>query len=1105
MGKNGAKMLWRSIRSSLGRYLAILAIVALGVGFFAGVKSSQPAMRSTADDYLRRTRFQDFQLLSTLGFTDEDVAFFAEQEAVAAAEGAYFADALGEMNGKQEVWHFMSLTEKVSTPVLTAGRMPENAGECLGDANAFDEKDIGKTMILAGDNDEDTLDLFARDGYTLVGLCRSPRYISAERGSTSLGSGSVSGFVILPVDGFSSEAWHELLIWCDLPDAIYSETYAASMDRLEDTMEPLLNQRGNRRYRQLRREGEEELADARRDLDEGWEDYYAGKAEAEAELADAEAKLRQGEWDLNAGYQQVRENRQALEDAMAALPEAKEELEANRQQLDAQEAQLAEQREMLETAKALLANKEAELRVLLDREHGRHYKELEPYYRQAAMVEMRILALQQQLQEIESGDRDSAERPEIEEALAQAQGEMAALLAELDQLEAGLASEDPELMDTEEVVAGLREEIASIDTQVTDGEAQLTEGRAQLDAAQAEIDAAEQAYPENVRQLDQAEAQLNASAGEIETGWEEYYAKKADAEAELADAEAELQDGEKELEDARAELDESLTLDVHLLDRETNAGYMTFENDTGIVDAVAYAFPIFFVLIAALVCVTTMTRMVNEERTVIGTLKAMGYGAGTIMSKYLLYAGSSALLGCVAGFFLGTSVIPMVVWKAYSIIYDYATLEFYFSPIMYAGCLTVAVPGALLVTWLACRRELAERPAELIRPKAPRSGRRILLEHLTPLWRRLSFLSKVTVRNAFRYRQRVAMMLLGIGGCTALMVAGFGVQDSVADISRYQYEEIFLYDMAVTLDAEEFASDAAAARLWEDETERYAMTWQDAVTLVNGDREKATRAVAGTEEQLRGIISLHNDGGELAWPGPGEAVITQKLSDKLGLKAGDQAALRLSDGDTVTVTVTGVCKNFLKHYVYIDPETVGMPANNTALLRTGEDTDPRTLAARLRGEDGVSYVAVSAQERETIEQSMASLDLLVLMLVVCSGVLAFITLYNLTNINIMERSREIATVKVLGFYPRETAAYILRENLMLSFLGAGGGLLLGKMLHRFVMECIDVENMTCDIRILPRSYLLSFAITLLFAWVTNTVMRLKLEKVDMADSLKSVE
>ena len=1099
------KMLWRSIRSSLGRYLAILAIVALGVGFFAGLKSSQPAMVSTADSYLRRTHMQDFQMLSSLGFTDEDVEAFQAHEGVAGAEGAYFADAIGEIGGKREVWHFMSLTEKVSVPVLTAGRMPENAGECLADAGALDEEDIGSVITVAADNDGDTLALFSRESYIVVGLAQSPRYISIDRGNTSLGTGSVAGFIILPPEGFDSEAWHELLVWCDLPGAIYSEEYAAALDRLETPLKELLNGRGRLRYRQLRQEAEEELADARRELDEGWEEYDSGKEDALIELYDAEVQLTQAEKDWRDGRAEIIANQQALEDAMAQIPAARAEIEDNRRDLEEKQEQLAEYRRLFDEAKQQLNDREDELRELLEREETAHYAALEPYYREVALRQAEVLALQAQIEAIKNGEGDPAALPALEAQLAEAETALAAARAELEEQERNYDPETAEVLDAEAVISNLRAYAAELESQLAENEQALADGFAQLDAAAAQLDALEAGYPENLRQIKKAWTELDTAWQEIEDGWAELESGRIQADIELEEGRAKLLAGEEELADARRELEETLTLDVYLLDRSTNSGYVTFENDSSIVDAVANAFPIFFVLIAALVCVTTMTRMVNEERTIIGTMKAMGYGAGTIMSKYLAYAGSSALLGCVAGFFLGTTAIPYIVWVAYNIMYDYAALDFYFSPGMYAECLAVSVPGALLVTWLACRKELAERPAELIRPKAPGKGKRILLEYITPLWRRLSFLSKVTVRNAFRYRQRVFMMLLGIGGCTALMVAGFGARDSIADISTYQYEEIFLYDMAVTLDPEEFDSDARAAAYWQDETERYAMTWQDTVTLVGEDGEKSTRVIAAAEEELRDVISLHSKAGELAYPGPGEAVITQKLSDKLDLHPGDTAELQLSDGDTVTVTISGVCENFLSHYIYVSPETVGSPAHNTALLCVREGSDPRALAARLRSEDGVSYVALASQERETIEQSMASLDLLVVMLVVCSGVLAFITLYNLTNINIMERTREIATVKVLGFYPGETASYILRENLMLSFLGAGLGLLLGKVLHRFIMELIDVENMTCDIRILPMSYAISFVVTILFAILTNSVMRLKLEKVDMAESLKSVE
>ena len=1154
------KMLLRSIRATLGRYLAILSIVALGVGFFAGLKSSMPAMVSTADTYLRAQHMYDFDLMSTLGFTEQDETDLAAFPGTAGAEGAYFADALADTPSGSGAWHFMSLTERVNIPVLTEGRMPASAEECLGDAAAFSAGDLGKQVTLLADNDPDTLELFAARSYTLVGLARSPRYISGDRGSTSLGSGSLEGFVLLPREGFSSEAYHEMLLWFDLPGAIYSEEYNAARDRLTGDVKAYLNRLGRRRHAELWAEGEKELDKAQKEIDDGWQELADGREEAETELADARAELAAARRKLDSGWAEVNANQKALDEAMAAIPDARKEiaagrkeikkgrkevaagrkqieegraqLEKGRAQLQESEQQVSSFRQLYTQAAAELKARESELRELLSQMDTAKVTALAPYYEQELKLQGEVYLLQTQIRTAEQ-QGDDEKVTELKKELAAKKEELSEAQASREKAEADYDPDTSQSVEVESIISKLHDYVDQLGEQLQQAEDELAEGKRQLaakekelkqaenkldkaekkldknekklDEAEKQLDDLERDYPKNKKALDDARNRLRRGEADLVRGWEEYYKAEQEAEDELSRGEQDLRDAEKELSDARDELRETLRLEVYTLDRSANAGYATFKNDTGIVDAIANAFPVFFALIAALVCVTTMTRMVNEERTLIGTMKAMGYARGAIMSKYLVYAGSSALVGCVAGFFLGTTVIPRVIWVAYSIMYTYDSLSYYFSPVMYALCLAVAVPGALLVTWLACRKELAGRPAELIRPKAPGKGKRILLEYITPLWRRMSFLSKVTVRNAFRYKQRVAMMLLGIGGCTALMVAGFGINDSVADISRHQYEEIALYDMNVTLDTEDFASDDRAALYWRDETERYAMTWQEAVTASAPAGSKSTRIVAARGEDLEGVIVFRDENGPLAYPGPGEAMITGKIADRLSLSPGDRMTLELDSGERIETTVSGVCKNFLGHYIYVCPETVGSPRNNTALLCVGEDTDPAALAARLRDEKGVSYVSESARERETMEQSMASLDLIVVMLIVCSGVLAFITLYNLTNINIMERTREIATVKVLGFYPSETASYILRENLMLSFLGAALGMGLGKLLHRFVMELVDVEYLTCDIRILPASYLWSFAITLVFAALTNLVLRSKLERVDMAESLKSVE
>ena len=654
------------------------------------------------------------------------------------------------------------------------------------------------------------------------------------------------------------------------------------------------------------------------------------------------------------------------------------------------------------------------------------------------------------------------------------------LIEKQDALSSALASTDAYSL---EDIAGLAGEVATLDMTVSMTESLLS------DMSQEMADSREE---------------LAAGETQLLAGWAEYYAGQEKADRELAEARQKLEDAEKELADGEAELDASLQPQLYTLERTANSGYVTFENDSAIIDGIAVVFPIFFVLVAALVCITTMTRMVTEERTQIGTLKAMGYSSPVIMSKYLLYAGISALLGCVLGFFLGSTGLPYIVWYAYNIMYQYEDLIFRFNAWMFAGCLLISVVGSLFVTWLACRSALSEKPAELIRPKAPATGKRVLLERIGPLWRRLPFLSKVSIRNAFRYPSRVFMMLLGIGGCTALMIAGFGAKDSLAGVGSFQYDEISLYDVVVHLDPANV--DDHPDSLWADWAEHSALTHREEIRLLNGSKGKDTDLILADAAEIAPLLSLHTKNGkEIPWPAPGEVLITEKLSDTLGLRTGDSAVIHLESGKERNVTIAGVCEYYVGHAVFATPDGYADTGKNYALIRAKADEDIGLRAARLRGANGVNYVSLTQTERETLENSMASVDLLVLMLVFCSGALAFITLYNLTNINIMERIREVATVKVLGFTPHETAQYILNENLMLSFFGAAFGLLLGKLLHRFVMESINLDYMTYDVRISPMSYVMGFLITFVFALLTNYFMRSKLEKVNMAESLKSVE
>ena len=1090
MNRCTLKMLLRSIRRSLGRYLAILGIVALGVGFFAGLKSSYPAMQRTAENYLRQQHFHDYQLLSTLGFSEGDRAAFEEEAGVAAAEGAFFADAYIEHGGARSVCRLMSITARVDVPELTAGRMPRGAGECLGDDKVFSESDLGTTLRLGADNDEDTLALFRHESYTIVGLARSPRYISSDRGDTALGSGRIEGFVLLMPQAFDSEAYHELLLFCDLPGALYSEEYDEAFERLEGRIRALQNSLGAARLRELRAEADKELGDGRSELDEAWEEYRDKRAEAEKELADALAELTDGEEELARGQKELEDGRARLEAGMAQLPAARQQIEENRVVLDEKQAEL-------ETGRAQLEAGEEELEMGALALEASKALALAPYAERITVLSGEIAVLQNAVAAAQGSPGGEQLIAALEARLQEKNAALSQAQADYDTAAESFAAQEAE-------IAAGREQLAASRAELERGEAALQDGYEQLKAAEGQINAAEAAYPKHLRELEDGQRKLDEAALQLEEGRAEYESGKREAEEGFAEAEEKLNDAEIELADAARKADDRLKLELYTLGRESNQGYLTFDGDTRIIDALSDVFPIFFVLVAALVCITTMTRMVGEERTIIGTMKAMGYSTAVTMSKYLLYAASAALLGCVLGYFLGTMLIPYLVWFSYGIIYNYARLEFYFSPLMYALCLLVTVPGALLVTYLVCRRELREVPAELIRPKAPKKGRRILLEHIAPLWRRLPFLTRLSLRNAFRFPARVMMLLLGIGGCTALLVAGLGARDSIAQISVYQYEEIMLYDLEVDLSEDKLASEAEAAALWEEDCGHWALTRQESVTLAFGGKEKSTRLIAAAPGALEGLISLHDKDGELPFPKAGEAVVTKKIAETMSLRVGDSFTLTTDGGETLTLRVTGVCENYMRHFVFADLEDLSANAN-AALLRCGEGEDPVALGAALRAKEGVSYVSLTRQERETMENSMRSMDLLIALVVVCSGALAFITLFNLTNINIMERVREIATVKVLGFFPKETAAYVLQENVLLAVLGAVLGLFLGKGLHLIIIRSLVVDYMSFDVRITALSYALAFAVTMLFTLLTNAAMHRRLEEVDMAESLKSVE
>jgi len=508
---------------------------------------------------------------------------------------------------------------------------------------------------------------------------------------------------------------------------------------------------------------------------------------------------------------------------------------------------------------------------------------------------------------------------------------------------------------------------------------------------------------------------------------------------------------------------------------------------------------------------TTMTRMVDEQRVQIGVFKALGYANSQILGKYVLYSGSAAIIGSVLGYAVCSVCLPWVIWEIYGMMYNFAPLIYTFDPWLALVSFAAAMLCSVGVTWLACRVELTHPAASLIRPKAPRAGKRVFLEWITPLWSRLSFLQKVSVRNVLRYRSRLVMMLLGIGGCTALLITGFGLRDSVLSLAQIQFSQITHYDYGVTFrdpQTPDSLSDYLADCGWD--ADMGLLVCSENVDLVLDKGVKTVSMVIPTSDSLDGFVTLRDDSGILPFPGTGEAVISSGLCQTHNITVGDVLTLRDEDLRTVTVTVSGICENYMGDCVYLSAgtyraQTGDEPVCKTLYLQAHEGADPVAESVKLSDGEKVVSVAVTATSLEQINSMLSRMDYVVVVVVLCAAALAFIVLYNLTNINISERIREIATIKVLGFYRSEVASYVFRETYILSALGSLVGLVLGKLLHMFVMAQVRIDGIYFPHLVTPISYAVSVALTLVFTVLIALFMRKKLGSIDMAESLKSVE
>lgn len=1057
---------FREIKKSFGRYFAILAIIALGVAFFSGLKITQSVMVHSADVYLKDLQFYDYRLVSTLGFTEENVEALAEKEDVRAAEGAISAEVLYKDAGENErVIKMHSITEKVNKLKLVAGEMPQSADECVVDSALFSEDAIGSKLVLSENNTEDDLDKFAYKEYTITGLVQSPCYIQFERGNASIGNGRISGFAYLLKDGFAVDYDTEIYIKFDEDYDIYSEEYDSYMDAKEADWEAYTKEQAEIRYDKM-------VKDAQDELDEKKEELEEKRAEAETELESAKQQLTDGETEISDGKNQIASAKTELSAKASELQSGKDALSSKAAELESASQQISGQESALTAKKA-------------EYEQG-----LNAYLAAKQQVADKRSSLETAKAQL------TEDTPGYDEMLAQIE----AGLTEVAGAEAELNTKNAEL----EAAAG---QLSSAESQLAAAKQQIEDGKNALAAAEAELTDGENQLAAAKEQIEEKEDQLEAAETELADGLLQYQENQSKFDEQM-------QDADDQIADAQSKIDEIEKPETYVLDRNTNVGYVCLKNDSGVVKGIANVFPVFFFLVAALICMTTMNRMVEEQRTQIGVLKALGFSEGRIMGKYLFYSGSAAISGTLIGYVLGIHFFPLVIITAYGIVYKMGGIYYVSDLPLALVSLTVAVLCSVGTTWLSCHKELKEVAADLMRPKAPKAGKRVFLEHVPFIWKRLKFLQKVSVRNIVRYKKRFFMMVIGISGCTALLVMGFGVRDSVVAVADQQYEEIQLYDIGVTLKDGKMPGEADLKSLdsvleKENAAGMYAM--EKTIDLVTDKGTKSINMVAvENPDEVGDFISLHTKKQEpIAYPKEGEAVLSKKVAETYGVKKGDTILLRDSDNNEMSLKVTGICENHIYNYVYIAAESyekqIGDVVFKNVYVSLPDASDIHEVSAALMKADGVTAVTVNSDMLNRISQMMSCMNYIVIIIIICAGALAFIVLYNLNNINITERVREIATIKVLGFYPKETASYVFRENMVLTAIGCGLGLILGKWFHRFVMGEIQIDMVSFNVQINAVSYLFSVLLTMGFAWIVNCMMTGKLERINMAESLKSID
>lgn len=1139
MTKSLLKNTFREIKNSKARFISIMAIIALGVGFFAGIKATVPSMYNLAESYYNEQNLMDYRLVSTVGFDEDDIKAVEKTEGVSFVMPSYFSDAQLSAESGGNVVRLIAVPKKyngnaeLNSLVLKEGRMPKKPNEILveHDSMSGTRYKIGDKITLskkAGDSDL-TEQLNCLE-YTVVGLVNSPLYISYERGTTNIGNGKISEYMYIGQDCFKAERYTELYVKAD-----FSEKYSAFSNDYEENSETFAKTLEKTAKAQCEVFNKDVIEKSKDELEDAKSEYNDEKSKAEKQLNDAKNKIDESKKEFD------------------------EKISAAQDELDNAKAQIESGRNELENSKNEYYSKIASAEDEISKQETQLNNAETEYNKSKSDFDSQITSAQN---EIDNGKAEyetaynefkNTQEPQLLAGIEQAQSAVDSLKAAIAvetnpdvqsilnaQLEQAQQTLDNLSLQYSQALSQFEETESTLNSAQAELDLKKSEGQQQLDLALAQIENGKAALKNGKSELEtqkrdgynklaEAENSLNSAQSQYDNGLKELETQKTDGQQKLDDAQKEYDkekskadkkfaEAEEEINNAQEKLDKISSPEWYVFTRDDNPGYSSFSQNADRLDAVASVFPVFFLLVAVLVCVTTMTRLIEEKRTEIATFKALGYSNISIVAKFVIYALIAAIIGSVIGTIIGVCTLPFIIFNAYKIMYYIGDISLVLNVASIVLGITAAVLCTTVISVVVCMRSLSHKPAEAMRPKAPKPGKRILLEYITPLWNRFSFTAKLTARNLFRYKSRLCMTVIGVAGCTALIVAAFGLLNSFDPLTKDQFETIYKYD-AVIVPKESGTQEELDYLVSEVENKEnvsnFMLTSQeDATVEFNGKikNESTYLTVVQSPDELGSIISLHTRTGneELALTDNG-VLINEKLSEEFGIKTGDTIKVSGEFGEN-EATVCGIFEQYLQNYIYMTPTLYNTlygknPSYNIldVKLKDNSQTAQESFSSEILKDDRVAAVSFIASSLEEFKNMLNSLNLVVLVMIICAAALAFVVLYNLTNINIAERVREIATFKVLGFNNKETSSFIYKENIVLTLLGIIFGLVLGIFLTSFIVHTVEIDNIMFGRVIYPTTYIFAAGFTMLFSLIVNAVMSFKIKDVNMVESLKSVE